>query len=452
MDSVFEDAESIIDDYTNTATQPPLNSIIPSPKVSTIIIDEPENTKDNLKQYLAEHIKEFSPNFNYLKDNFRQLFPKFKNSKDKNKHFKQIFETQNFKADSSPIWIAKFSYNGEFFATGSKNGTLTIFEIFKEEQSFGNFKKNGIIHYLDLINETPYQTYKCHKSDIIDLDWSSKNPNLIVTVSIDHTAILYDITIKTPLHIYQHNGIVSCVCFSTIESINEEAFITGCFDKIIRVWGTSNSAAPLTYVNVTEFITAIAFFPTGEYVAVGNNNGKCSVYSYGKKLVYSFSFNCRNKNGKYSDGRKITNIFFINCNDAIITTNDSRIRMINVSNGDIIHKYKGLVNDDTIIRSSYDELSDSVISASDDGNVLIWRNNRMNFNNSTLKNYSYESIKPFQDGEKPLCAMFVCEKAFETFIDRVKLAFGDIVGISALIICGNNGTLQILFNCEKILE
>ena len=126
--------------------------------------------------------------------------------------------------------------------------------------------------------------------------------------------------------------------------------------------------------------------------------------------------------------------------------------MINISTGNVIHKYKGLVNDDTIIRSSYDELSDSVISASDDGNVFIWKNNRMNFDKNNLKNYMYESIKPFFFGVKPLCSMFLCEKNLEELVERIKIVFPDVLGISCIINCGDKGSIQVLLNCEQMTQ
>ena len=404
-----------------------------------------------MSQYVNE--KNIKGNYEYIKQNYKEIHPKFKNYKEKNKHFKHVFETQCFKGDTSPIWVAKLSNSAEYLAVGSKSGVLTILEFLTEKNILSSLKTNGLTHALSIFNENPYKVYNAHQTDIIDLDWSPKNPKLIVTVSIDHNAILYDVTQTSPLRVYPHNGIVSCVSFAPLDSkIEGDAFITGCFDKIIRVWSTTNNSAPISYVNVTELVTAIAFFPLGDFVVVGNNSGKCSVYSYESKLVYSFSFNCRNKNGKYKHGRKITNIYFINCSDAVITTNDSRIRMINISTGNVIHKYKGLVNDDTIIRSSYDELSDSVISASDDGNVFIWKNNRMNFDKNNLKNYMYESIKPFSTGEKPLCSMFLCEKNLEELVERIKIVFPEVLGISCIINCGDKGSLQVLLNCEQMIQ
>lgn len=89
-------------------------------------------------------------------------------------------------------------------------------------------------------------------------------------------------------------------------------------------------------------------------------------------MRYSCSFNCRNKSGKYSNGRKITGIAFINRKEAVVTTNDSRIRIVNAMNGTIIRKYKGHLNEQSLIRASYDEIYNMLLSASDNGYIYLW--------------------------------------------------------------------------------
>ena len=91
------------------------------------------------------------------------------------------------------------------------------------------------------------------------------------------------------------------------------------------------------------------------------------------RLKYSYSFDCKNKSGKFSDGRKITNIEFLNMNLVLITTNDSSVRLVNVNDGKVIQKYKGLKNEEYMIRASFEEIYDLIISASDDGYTYIWK-------------------------------------------------------------------------------
>jgi hypothetical protein len=57
----------------------------------------------------------------------------------------------------------------------------------------------------------------------------------------------------------------------------------------------------------------------------------------------------------------------------LITTNDSRIRLVNVADGKTIQKYKGHLNDEYMIRATFEEIYDLIISASDDGFVYVWK-------------------------------------------------------------------------------
>ncbi len=65
---------------------------------------------------------------------------------------------------------------------------------------------------------------------------------------------------------------------------------------------------------------------------------------------------CRNTYGKYSKGRKVTNVEFVEEDVVLVTTNDSRIRLIRIGINEqnpTILKYKGHLNDTLIIKAHY---------------------------------------------------------------------------------------------------
>lgn len=72
----------------------------------------------------------------------------------------------------------------------------------------------------------------------------------------------------------------------------------------------------------------------------------------------------------------MTGIYFKNMKEAIITTNDSRIRLINGYDGKSIKKFKGHLNDESLIRANYEEIYGMIICASDDGYVYLWNADR----------------------------------------------------------------------------
>jgi WD40 repeat protein len=68
-------------------------------------------------------------------------------------------------------------------------------------------------------------------------------------------------------------------------------FVSGCFDKIVRIWNPER-AKVVDYINVQEYITAVSFFPTGDHIAVGSHTGRCSIYEVNvKKIIIFFQYN-----------------------------------------------------------------------------------------------------------------------------------------------------------------
>mgnify|MGYP001082846380 CR=1 FL=1 len=80
----------------------------------------------------------------------------------------------------------------------------------------------------------------------------------------------------------------------------------------------------------------------------------------------------KNHNGKFSGGRKVTGIEFFNQNLAMVTTNDSRVRFVNILTGRTIMKLKGNKNESFHLRASLSPDHNYVICGSEDGDVYLW--------------------------------------------------------------------------------
>jgi len=91
-----------------------------------------------------------------------------------------------------------------------------------------------------------------------------------------------------------------------------------------------------------------------------------------EKLKLERSIDVKNNNGKFSGGRKVTGIDFFNQNIAMVTTNDSRVRFVNIMTGRCIMKIKGNKNEQFHLRASLSYDLNYVICGSEDGNVYLW--------------------------------------------------------------------------------
>ena len=403
-------------------------------------------TSLKINSIIFDKIKESEINLKFLQSKLRTIPIKIKNiSNIKNRHFKNLIELQNFYIDDSPIWVIKFSYDSNYLATGGKKGIVKIFEIMNYE--YENFKssydKNQILSYLNFLSEKPKKILNEHSSDIIDLSWSSINNSYLLSASLDYTVILWDIKEKQSfIRKFIHNDMLTSVSFHPFD---DNIFITGCLDRFIRIWKILSDKKP-EYFNIEEKITSLSYFPSGESVAIGTHNGKIIIYDVEPKISYNYSFFVRNRVGKNSLGKKVTNIEFVNRNSALITTCDSRIRYVSIPDGKMIHKYKGLINEKSMIRAHCDMNYDLVISGSENGYCYIWsRNNKEDKNK---KNYHYEYFKPFSK-DIVECSMFVNENCMAGYLKKFFKLITNVFVISIIVNATDKGRIQILLNIDN---
>jgi WD40 repeat protein len=149
------------------------------------------------------------------------------------------------------------------------------------------------------------------------------------------------------------------------------------------------------------------------------------------------------KSGPYSNGRKITGLEFINNNHVLVTTNDSRIRLMNIHDGRTIQKYKGYTNEKYLIKAHFDDSYNLIISASDDNKVYIW--DKLSTNTSK-KNNNYEFIKPFRSPHRVTISMFISEYNFSIYAKKLLIITNELFARSMIVNITNTGRLQILLN------
>ena len=406
---------------------------------------------------------------------------KYKN-KNKKKYLKTLLELQHFFIDDSEIRVIKISEDGQYLSTGMRSGKIKLFEIIGYDYNKFEllYDKQTALNYLNFINEKQIKTLKGHNKDVMDLSWSAFFHNLLLSCSLDNLAILWDVNLseeKCRIQSFDHKAIVTCISFNPIDKY---IFATGCFDKYVRIWDfkdildrayhNSNNNNDIQsenkiikkkiesdskennelikhiklYFNIQEKITALSFFPTGEKIAIGTHNGKINIYELrSDNFFYKGSFNCRNRIGKNSLGKKITSIEFFNKNDAIISSCDSRIRLMSMSDGKLIHKYKGHLNEDSMIKSSIDYNYDIIISGSENGFCYLW-----DIDSEEKKNLNCEFFKPYSQ-ELIHCSLIVPEKCYCNFLKKVMKITDKLLVISIIINATSKGRLEVLLNIDE---
>ena len=382
----------------------------------------------------------------------------------KNKYIYSLIELQIFNFGDCPIWVMKISHHGKYLAAGNKAGKIRIYELmgYDYDNYETSYNNKTIMNYLYLVNEKPIKELS-HKKDITDLCWSPFKYNLLLSSSVDNDVILWDVSKNKNCLIqkYKHDDYVTCVQFSPTD---ENIFITGCFDKYIRIYKINDDnkvnkknknvkdiSRTLTdsfgFFNITDKITSLSFYPDGSQIAIGTINGKIHVYDlFSNSGRYNHNFNCRNRVGKNSLGKKVTSINFINKKNAIISTCDSCVRLVSMDEGKNLSKYKGYVNENGMIRTDIDLSNDIIIAGSEDGYCYSWK--MLAEDTVYLKNYNYECFKPFER-DVVECCIIVNEECFTNYMKKV-LRFTNKINILSIIINStDNGKIEVLLNINE---
>ena len=261
-------------------------------KIPTLLNDFINNNNSSVLNFGQN--KSTNKSFLFLKSNYKLI--KTYSSKgfmSKKRNFQnELLELQNFKADSEQIWVAVLNSFHTFLATGGKSGVLKIWKMntirdddnkYNKSLLFSENKERKLCDtkcFLNIIEETVYKIYCEHSLDIIDISWSNKYPNLLVSVSLDQKAILYDITQNSSLKTFYHKSAITSISFypDKILILNiflkektrfsffsdeiknnapplqkkDDYFITSCFNSQVYIWNIYNDKEPLYSIYTNE--------------------------------------------------------------------------------------------------------------------------------------------------------------------------------------------------------
>jgi WD40 repeat protein len=121
--------------------------------------------------------------------------------------------------------------------------------------------------------------------------------------------------------------------------------------------------------------------------------------------------------------------------------------LVNISDGKMLQKYKGHVNEEYMIRSFCEDTNDLIISASEDGNVYTW--NKFNKDSNNKKNYSCEIFRPFYK-DTSSCSFFINDECTANYLKKLFNLTTKIMVYSLVINASVGGRLQVLINCDEI--
>jgi len=271
--------------------------------------------------------------------------------------FAQVFR-QPLTVHKGAVWVMKFNYDGQLLASGGNDTILYIWKVEDDDQSDLYFSPQ------------PFRSYSGHTADILNICWTSSTSNLLLSASLDKTVRLWNPHKEECLCVFQHDDVVTTVA---INPKNEELFVTGCLDNRLRVWNLVERRVVALGMMKAGFVTALSFSLTGEDIIAGSYDGCC--LSFTNTLQYKFKKRIRIRGYAGKKGKKITGIEMMPHKQyqlVLVTSNDSRIRLYNLQDFKLLCIYKGHVNNNFQIYSSFSENGNFLICGSEDHNVYLW--------------------------------------------------------------------------------
>ncbi|KAF7256664.1 hypothetical protein EG68_07016 [Paragonimus skrjabini miyazakii] len=256
----------------------------------------------------------------------------------------------------------------------------------------------------------PLLVYRGHEGVITEVAWS-KNLFLLAT-SMDHQVRLWHISRRECLCLFSHNDTVPTIVFHPKD---DRYFLSGSLDGKLRLWNIPDkkvrfwvevpmpSALPVSNggsaptggfgasgllksspmtphvssgtvrnFNPRTIITCATFACEGTKVVVGTYDGR--VMFFNSELTYITFIAIKSSTTKGRQCR-VTAVELdpTDSNKILVTSNDSRLRLIDARDYHTLCKYRGFVNETSQIRASFSPTGRYLISGSENAFFYIWR-------------------------------------------------------------------------------
>jgi len=302
------------------------------------------------------------------------------------------------------IWATEFSKDGKYFATAGKDHVVRIWAVIStpderrvsEEEDAAN-GGTGERLSAPVFRGRPVREFEGHAGEVLDLSWSKNN--FLLSSSMDKTVRLWHLSREECLCTFKHKDFVTRLAFHPRD---DRFFLAGSLDTMLRLWSIPDKAIAFSE-QLPDLVTAVAFSPDGKTAIAGLLNGMCLFYET-EGLKFQSQIHVRSSRGKNAKGSKITNIQTMSIPPpnpldplsqmphsgsasqasastdvptrgevrVLITSNDSRIRIYNLSKKTLDTKLKGHDNTCSQIAATFSDDGAYVICGSEDRKAFVW--------------------------------------------------------------------------------
>lgn len=210
--------------------------------------------------------------------------------------------------------LATSKSDGDMLVSGSRDRTLIVWKLTREQGSYGYAQKalKGHSHFVsdcevssdglfvissswdkslrlwELKSGNSKKLFVDHDKDVLSVAFSHDNRQ-IVSGSRDKTIKVWNTIGECKITITEngHSGWVSCVRFS---SPKNPLIVSGGWDKVVKVWNLDDCKLLTNLIGHKGFISTVAVSPDGSLCASGGQDGTAMLWDLNKgEHLYSLN-------------------------------------------------------------------------------------------------------------------------------------------------------------------
>lgn len=180
-----------------------------------------------------------------------------------------------FSEHSSAVTALEFSYNKKFVVSSSLDGTVRAYDLIRY-RNFRTFTSPRPVQFSCLSIDASGELVAAGGRDVFEIYlWSMKLGRLLEVLS-------------------GHEGPVETLAFAPVAT--SSMLVSGSWDHTIRIWNCLEASGQHETIEIQTNVTAVAFKPDGEEVAVATLTGNIQIFSV-KSSVQVASIEGRNDLG-----------------------------------------------------------------------------------------------------------------------------------------------------------